>query len=511
MTDPTPPDARPRVVVVGGGITGLATAYYLRRSTAAERFEVVLLEAASRPGGKLRTECRDGFLIEAGPDSFLTGKPAAVELCRELGLAQALIPQQQPRAAYVLRRGRLVPIPAGMRLVHPTRPWALLRSPLLSPAGRIRALAHPLMPPRRGAGDADESVGAFVQRRYGAELLRVLGEPLLAGIHLADPWQLSLAATFPALRVAPRRGRTAAGTTGPAGAPTRHGSTPRSGEHRPVTIPPAELSHLHGSPFASLAGGMEQLSSALALRLGRSLRTDTAVAAIFPTASGYRVRLQGSAADRDGEELAATAVVVTAPAAAAAQLVTHLNPPLAQLLIAAEATSSAIVTLGYRDPRVAFPLPGSGFLVPRGEGSRLLACTWSSAKWAGRAPAGGVLVRVFVGGWRHPELLEQADGELIALVQAELAAILGGGFAQCGTPAVRHVQRWQGGTPLYRVGHREWLSHVHAACAAAPGLWLAGAPYDGVGIPDCVRQAHTTAAAVASYLTGPSRGALSSP
>ena len=509
MTDPTPPDARPRVVVVGGGITGLATAYYLRRSTAAERIEVVLLEAAPRPGGKLRTECRDGFLIEAGPDSFLTSKPAAVELCRELGLAQALIPQQQPRAAYVLRRGRLVPIPAGMRLVHPTRPWALLRSPLLSPAGRIRALAHPLVPPRRGAGDADESVGAFVQRRYGGGTAagarrapagrHSSGRPLAAqpGGHLPG------IARGSAPR--PHGGRSRSG------APTRHGSTPRSGEHRPVTIPPAELSHLHGSPFASLAGGMEQLSSALALRLGRSLRTGTAVAAIFPTASGYRVRLQGSAADRDGEELAATAVVVTAPAAAAAQLVTHLDPPLAQLLIAAEATSSAIVTLGYRDPRVAVPLPGSGFLVPRGEGSRLLACTWSSAKWAGRAPAGGVLVRVFVGGWRHPELLEQADDELIALVQAELAAILGGGFAQCGTPAVRHVQRWHGGTPLYRVGHREWLSHVHAACAATPGLWLAGAPYDGVGIPDCVRQAHTTAAAVASYLTGPSRGVLSLP
>ena len=139
------------MVVVGGGITGLATAYYLQRSAVAGRHEVVVLESAPRPGGKVRTECRDGFLIEAGPDSFLTAKPAAVELCRELGLADALIPQQQPRTAYVLRRGRLVPIPAGMRLVHPTRPWALLRSPLLSPAGRLRALAHRLVPPDRRA------------------------------------------------------------------------------------------------------------------------------------------------------------------------------------------------------------------------------------------------------------------------------------------------------------------------------------------------------------------------
>lgn len=475
--------------MVGGGITGLATAYYLQRSAAAERCEVAVLEAAPRPGGKLRTERRDGFLLEAGPDSFLTGKPSAVELCRELGLAHALIPQSQPRAAYVLRRGRLVPIPPGMRLVHPTRPWALLRSPLLSPAGRIRALAHPLVPPRRGAGDEDESVGAFVQRRYGAELLRVLGEPLLAGIHLADPWKLSLAATFPALRSAGRR-------AGPA-------------PPNPAPDPPPELSHLRGSPFASLAGGMEQLGRALAARLGRALRTGAAAAAIERATGGYRVRLQAPGGRAAGEELAAAAVVVTTPAAAAAPLVSRLNPALAQLLGAAEAASSAIVTLGYRDPRVALPRPGSGFVVPRGEGSRLLACTWSSGKWAGRAPAGGTLVRGFVGGWRQPELLARTDAELIALVEAELAAILGGGFAHAGRPAVSRVQRWPGGTPLYRVGHHRWLAQVQAAGAATPGLWLAGAAYAGAGIPDCIRQARTTAGAVAAYLAAarrPARG-----
>ena len=487
MTNGARPGAYPRVVVVGGGITGLATAYYLQHSPTPGRLEVVVLEAAPRPGGKLRTECRDGFLIEAGPDSFLTAKPAAVELCRELGLANALIPQQQPRAAYMLRRGRLVPIPAGMRLVHPTRPWAWLRSPLLSPAGRLRALAHPLVPSGDGAGGADESVGAFVQRRYGAELLRVLGEPLLAGIHLADPWQLSLEATFPALRAAPRRGRAAAGAPSPSGA--------RSG-----TTPPAELSQLRGSPFASLTGGMEQLGTTLAKGLGGSLRTGTAVAAIRATASGYRLRLQGPAAG-NAEELAAAAVVLTTPAAAAARLVQRLNPSLAELLGAAAATSSAIVTLGYRAPGVELPLPGSGFLVPRGEGSRLLACTWSSGKWAGRAPAGGVLVRAFVGGWRHPELLELTDDALTALVRSELASVLGGGFAHAPTPAVSQVQRWPLGTPLYRVGHREWLAQVYETCAATPGLWLAGAPYDGVGIPDCVRQARTTAAAVATHLS----------
>ena len=464
------------MVVVGGGITGLATAYYLQRAAGPERrFEVVVLEAEPRAGGKLRTETRDGFLIEAGPDSFLTSKPAAAELCVELGLAAALIPQLQPRGAYVVRRGRLVPLPSGMRLIHPTRRWAFARSPLLSLPGRLRALAQPLVPRRRSSGD--ESVGAFVQHRYGAELLRVLGEPLLAGIHLADPWQLSLEATFPALRSVPRGNRAAA----------------------PEARRPAELAHLRGSPFASLAGGMEQLSGALVERLGSSVRLRAAVQAVTPAAAGYQVRLRLAPGAGAGTALAA-AVVVTTPAAVAADLLGTLNPDLKRLLAAAEATSSAIVTLGYGAGDAGLPLPGSGFLVPRDEGSRLLACTWSSGKWAARAPAGGLLLRAFVGGWRQPELLNLADHDLIALAQRELAALPGATLPGAGAPAVSRVQRWPAGTPLYRVGHRAWLAKVQAACAATPGLWLAGAPYDGVGIPDCIRQARATASAVAAYL-----------
>ena len=462
----------PRVAVVGGGITGLAAAYYLLRiaQEGPRGFEVVVLEAEPEAGGKLRTERCHGFLVEAGPDSFLTGKPAAVDLCRELGLAAALIPQQEPRGAYVARRGRLVPIPPGMRLVHPTRPWPFLRSPLLSLPGRIRALAHPLA---RAGRSGDESVGAFVQRRYGAELLTVLGEPLLAGIHLADPWRLSLEATFPALRAPVSRA--GPGATAPEG--------------------PALL---RGSPFASLEGGVQQLVDALCTRLGGCLRVGVPVANIVPAAGGYRVHLRNGG----DEPFAAAAVVVTTPAAGAARLVRAANPELADLLARAEAASSAIVTLGYRDPRVVLPLAGSGFLVPSDEHSRLLACTWSSAKWAGRAPAGGVLLRGFLGGWRHPEVLALGDGELIALLQDELAVTLGGSFARSVQPAVSRVHRWPAGTPLYRVGHADWLAGVRAACAASPGLRLAGAPYGGVGIPDCIRQARETAAAVAAYLTG---------
>ena len=464
-----------RVVIIGGGITGLAAAYYLQRALPERsRVEVVVLEADARPGGKLRTLHHAGFAVETGPDSFLTSKPAALVLCHDLGLDGELIAQRQPRGAYVLRRGRLIPIPAGMRLIHPTRRWQMLRSPLLSPAGRLRALAHPFTRRRRETGD--ESIGAYVQRRYGAEMLRVLGEPLLAGIHLADPWQLSLEATFPALHAAP-------GKRAPAG--------PRQ--------PAAGLQQLQGSPFASLAGGMERLSDALMAELESSVSSDTTVHEVIPAQGGYRLALQGNPSLSGHYELPADAVLVTTPAAAAARLVRVVNPSLARLLESARATSSAVVTLGFRGPGHALP-PGSGFLVPRGEDSRLLACTWSSNKFASRAPEGSVLVRGFVGGWRDAKILELEDDELLELLRGEMARLLGGVFAGDEPATISHVARWPEGTPLYQVGHRQWLAKLAAAGKTTPGLWLAGAPYDGVGIPDCIHQARNAASEIVRYL-----------
>lgn len=484
MSEAHEPRTRPRrVVIVGGGITGLAAAYYLQRALPERTdVEVVVLDADSRPGGKLHTLHHAGFAVETGPDSFLTSKPAALALCHDLGLDGELIPQQQPRGAYVLRRGRLIPIPPGMRLIHPTRRWQMLRSPLLSPAGRLRALAHRFSPRRRETGD--ESIGAYVQRRYGAEMLRVLGEPLLAGIHLADPWQLSLEATFPALHAAPG----ARLATGP------RQSAPG-------------LKHLHDSPFASLAGGMERLTAELMAELGDSVSTDTTVHEMIPSEGGYRLVLKGNPSLSGHYELPADAVLVTTPAAAATRLVNGINPALARLLESARATSSAVVTLGFRDSDQALP-PGSGFLVPHGEDSRLLACTWSSNKFVSRAPKGGILVRGFVGGWRDAKILQLDDDELLAMLRSEMAALLGGVFAGDKPATIRHVARWPEGTPLYQVGHRQWLAKLAAAGKTTPGLLLAGAPYDGVGIPDCIHQARSAASEIVRYLgTAPSSAA----
>ena len=252
-------------------------------------------------------------------------------------------------------------------------------------------------------------------------------------------------------------------------------------------------------PFATLAGGMERLSAALAAALGASVSTDTTVHDLIPAEGSYRLALKGNPALSGHYELPADAVLVTTPAAAAASLVRGVNSSLARLLESARATSSAVVTLGFRDPGQLLP-PGSGFLVPRGENSRLLACTWSSNKFAARAPKGGILVRGFVGGWRDPKVLEMEDDELLKLLRAELAALLGGVFGGDKPATIRHVARWPEGTPLYRVGHREWLDKLAAAGKTTPGLWLAGAPYDGVGIPDCIRQAQRAAGEIARYL-----------
>ena len=233
--------------------------------------------------------------------------------------------------------------------------------------------------------------------------------------------------------------------------------------------------------------------------LGASVSSDTTVHEVIPGEGGYRLALQGNPSLSGHYELAADVVVVTTPAAAAARLLRGVNPALARLLESARATSSAVVTLGFRDPGHALP-PGSGFLVPRGEDSRLLACTWSSNKFASRAPKGGILVRGFVGGWRDAKVLELEDGELLELLRGEMAALLGGVFAGDKPATISHVARWPEGTPLYQVGHRQWLAKLAAAGKTSPGLWLAGASYDGVGIPDCIHQARSAAGEIVRYL-----------
>lgn len=471
----------PRVVVIGGGIAGLAAAHYLAQSSGSA--QVTLLEREPRLGGKIRTERIDDFLLEAGPDSFLSSKPRGVGLAAELGLADQLqSPVPHRHRAFVLSRGRLHSLPEGLSGLVPTRLQPVFASSLLSPAGKLRFAADFVLPPR-AAGD-DESLAAFVRRRLGTDAYDRLVEPLMAGIYAGDGDRLSLAATFPQLRAGELahggliRGVLAA-STAVAGSPARA---------RPAFLAPT--------------GGLGDLVNALTRRLvtaGVDLRAGTAATKVrrgaIDQASRYQIELE------TGECLATDAIVVAVPAYAAGELLNELDPPLAGELLSIPHGSTAIVNLAFRRDQVAHGLDGHGYIIPRIENRPALAATWVSQKWAGRAPAGLVLLRVFLGRFGQEDVLVRSDAELVALARAELAETVGA----TGEPALAEVRRWPWGMPQYVLGHLDRLERIESGVSRHPGLELAGNAYRGVGIPDVIASGEAAARAVLSQVAAAER------
>ena len=472
-----PPNS-PHLAIVGGGIAGLATAYYLQQKALA----YTLIESSSSLGGKISTAVQDGFVIEGGPDSFITQKPAAARLCRELGLEDRLVgTNDDRRKVFVLDGGRLRPLPDGVMLVIPTKfaPFAL--SPLISLPGKARMGLDLLIPPRRTAGD--ESLADFIRRRLGQEALDKIAEPLMAGIHVADPERLSIQSTFPRFVELERRyGSLIKGMLAQKAHARRNGSPKRS---LPL--------------FMTLRGGLRELVEALAGRLEGKVLSGARVAKLErnPDPAGserYRLRLE------DGRALLADAVILAIPAYAAAELIEPLQPALATKLRAIRYVSTATVSLGFRRAEFEHPLDGFGFVVSRRETTRLMACTWTSTKFSARAPADHVLVRGFVGGPHHEELVDLSGAELIQLVRQELAQTMG----VTARPVVARVYHWPQANPQYDVGHLEQVAEIEAQAAAGlPGLYLTGSAYRGVGIPDCIEQGQATAAAVAARYETP--------
>ena len=469
-SDHTPAPPR-HVVVVGGGVSGLAAAERLLRAD--PELRVTLCEASPRLGGIIGTERADGFVIERGPDVFVTSKPAARELCARLGVPVAGF-APGVRGAYVYRRGRLRPLPAGFSGLMPTRLAPLATSRLLSPLGLLRAATEPLR--RAPAKPNEESVEAFAVRRVGRELYERLMEPLLTGIYAGDGARLSLDATFPQLRALERE----------------HGSLLRGVRAR--RAPAGAPAH---PPFVAPPGGMQGLVDALERALRDSgrveLRLGTAVAALAPAADGGALVTFG-----DGTALGADAVIVATPAPAAAALLAPLDPSLADDHSAIELGSTATVTLAYRATDVPRPLDATGYVVPRAEGRPALACTWVSSKFAGRAPAGTALFRLFFGGTRRPELVDLPDDALLALARAELGEVLG----VSGEPTLVRIVRWRRAMPQYHVGHLARVERIERRVAAVPWLALAGNAYRGVGIPDCIRSGQLAAERVAGRGAG---------
>jgi oxygen-dependent protoporphyrinogen oxidase len=462
-----------RVVVIGGGITGLTAAYRLTQAAQAPAYplEVILLEASGRLGGTIATHCQDGLLMEQGPDCFLSAKPWGVRLCEELGLGDELIgTTTQYRQSFIVRNGRLVPVPQGFYLMAPASWRSLLTTPVFSWCGKLR-MALDLVVPRRTATD-DESLAQFVTRRLGREALERMAQPMVGGIYTADPQYLSMRATMPQFLEMEQQ----------------HGSLIRAmlQKQRSANSPVAGTSGPRYGLFVSFRQGMQTLVEALAAHLpAGTVRRHAPVRRLQRIAETQRwlVHLDQPPA------LEADAVCVSLPAPQAGQLLRAVDDTLATALQAIPYASSAIVNLVCTRAQVAHALDGMGFVVPAIEQRALLACSFSSVKFAGRAPQDQVLLRAFVGGALQQEQLARSDTEIQQAVVHDLRQLLG----LTGEPLAVSVTRHLEAMPQYHVGHLDRVAQIASRLAQYPGLVLAGNAYHGVGIPDCIHSAETAA------------------
>jgi len=467
---PNPPE---RIVVLGAGLSGLTAAHRLfqRANETGLDLEVVVLEARRRVGGAIWTDREDGFILEGGADSFISNKPEALALCRELGLEDRLIhTDERFRRSFVVKHGRPLPVPEGFVLMAPRKLGPLLSSPILSWRGKLRMLMD-LVLPRRLDG-ADESLAGFVQRRLGQEALERLVQPLVAGIYTADPRELSLEATLPQFARLERE----------------HGGLIRGAlkEAKVGRTTERDSSGARYGLFVSLDDGMAVLPRTLADTLPpETIRLNAPARRVCrPTGeSRWWVELL------DGHRIDASAVVLAVEAHAAARLIGGHDPSLALELRSIPYASSAIVQLGYHREQVGHPLDGFGMVVPSIEGRRILAVSFTSVKFPNRAPEGTVLFRVFLGGALQPEMNDLDDEALIDVAHREVAELL----RVRGAPLLSRVARHDRAMPQYTLGHLDRSKAIRAQADRHPGLVLAGNAFEGVGIPDCVRSGQAAA------------------
>ena len=469
-----------RIAIIGGGIAGLAAAYELDKARAAGTpVEYTLYESRGRLGGSLASEVVNGAVLEKGPDSFLTEKPAAAELCSELGLGSELLPSNDAaRKTYILVHNRLVALPDGLMFLVPTKlvPTALTR--LFSFSTKVR-MALELLHPPRPSGLPDEAVAALVERHFGSEAVDRLADPLLSGIYGGDAAELSARTVLPRLVEMETqygsltRGMLAAHRQMRARAANSSKDSNRGAAPRPI--------------FTALRGGMQQLVDALTARLDpASLRIATPVSNIRKTEDGWSVETGGKT--DPGKTDLFDAVIVASPAWAAGAMLANVDPELGEELSGIPYSSSITINLVYDESKLGSLPEGFGFLVPASEGRAMLACTFVHRKFLGRTPPGKAVFRAFLGGIRNESLLTEPDEALVAIVRRELSEILGEktiGFNV--EPEQAQVSRWRRAMAQYAVGHQERITRIAIRIAALPGLRLVGNAYDGIGIPDCIR------------------------
>ena len=456
-----------RIVIIGGGISGLAAAHRVLELNQAA--QVTILEASAQLGGTIQTTLRDGFLLERGPDSFISEKPQALALAKRLGLESQLIQTNEEfRRSFIVRDGRLRAVPEGFQLMAPSRMWPFITSDIFSLAGKARMAADLVLPRKHTNGD--ESLASFVRRRLGEEALARMAQPMVGGIYTADPETLSLRATLPRFLDMEQKHRSLIL------AMLRQGREQKTG-----------TSGARYSLFVSFAQGMQVLIDAVT-----QIKTD-----LF-----MKTRAQRISFDRgwriytdQNEKIEAEAVCLAVPAYVAASLVGDVDARLAEKLRTIKYASTATINLAYRRAAIAHPLNGFGFVVPFIEKRSLIACTFSSVKFAGRAPDDHVLLRAFAGGALQPEIFALDEAEMSRRVEADLRELLG--IRE--DPRFTEVAKWERSMPQYEVGHLDRVNEIEGLVNQLPGLALAGNAYRGAGIPDCVRSGEAAAESLLNH------------
>ena len=464
-----------RAIVIGGGITGLAACYRLQREAAQRniQIDVTLLEASGRVGGVIQTEHRDGFLIEHGPDAFISTKPAAKALCEELGIAdQCVGTNPKVRQSFVTRNGTLHPVPEGFYMMAPASLKPFLKTPLFSWHGKLR-MAMDLFIPRRER-DIDEAVAHFVRRRLGTEAFTRIAQPMIGGIYTSDAENLSLKSTFPRFLEMEKT----------------HGSIIKAlrAQKKQATETSKDTSGARYSLFLSFKSGMQTLVDTLAKAVSASIKLNARVEQIQQNtdATGWHVSLA------TGETLNSELLCIALPAIQTGALIQSVSKPLATKLNTIPYASSATINLAFRRPDITHPLDGMGFVVPATENLSIIGCSFSSIKFENRAPEEQVLLRAFIG----EPTAKRVEADLIQLCQTDLVPLLGIKEAPQFTTVNKHTQAMA----QYQVGHQEVVNDIERLTSKLPGLALAGNGYHGIGIPDCIRSGETAAISLLDVL-----------
>ncbi|HET8891919.1 MAG TPA: protoporphyrinogen oxidase [Candidatus Angelobacter sp.] len=464
-----------RIAIVGGGIAGLSAAFFLEKARrAGAELQWTLFEKSGRLGGVIQTERRDGFVIEAGPDSFLSAKPDGARLCQELGIADQLISSNDAdRKTYILVKGRLVPIPLGLEFMVPTRVWPMATTPLFSFSTKLRMAAELFSSARKDA--SDESVGDFVRRHFGQEMVERVAEPLLAGVYGGNAEHLSIRAVLPRFAEMERE----------------HGSLVRAtlkakAQFKSKAPPGAKPQPL----FTSLKNGMQQMVEALIAALPQgSIRLGQQNLGLRPANDDWQIESGGM--NEKFQE-----VLLAVPAPSAATLLRQFHPALIEGLRKIEYTSSAAVALAYAEADLP---PGHGFLVPRSEGRKMMACTFVHKKFPHRAPEGMKLLRCFFSSSRMADLLQHSDDDLQQIARQELKEILG----LNAEPRFARTFRWDRAMAQYETGHLDRVAEMEKIMAAMPGFHIIGNSFYGIGVPDCIKSARLAVEQITSGVSQP--------